>query len=750
MDNEQRPDGLPSEEDDRWKTSSSNSIISEREAIHPSGATAFGSETAACTELQPWTEVASYYPDVQFFMNVDAADGLGLSIQPPTNPGNHNRFLFELEEPELNSNPVRLSELHHDASHHVVFDIPGRFILPFFLQTKNEPWKNTTFRICSSLEGGISGYAVTDQAGALQWNIDPSIVTNNISSTVNLFKETKEFILAGDRNRFCINVGKPPGPGNLVIFNSLTQTVEFLPSLIYRRHPVLMHVKVNDNGDDHFKILIAGSTGITGSVDLSLKTEVYDSEKGRWEICPDLPCLSYGLTEFQTGACYKDSESREFVCCIADIDTEGTKGVLMFDFQKKQWVTQGSIKRQIPLVISRGVVSNISHIANTQIVSCGGLIFVVSEQVCAGDQKYSCIQKLNPDNFGSDCSMWKDILRRKITTVHELIYPSSQLVLYPDFPCVPLSATGVESGGSVFVFSEQESSGEDHNFICIHILKQDASSGGGVWEEIERFEKKRPRSANWTSTEIALFLKMKEEALAMKPVGKEHWDFISQGLEQNGFNRGPKACEDQWGTLLKRHKQFQNDLTANSIHPSETSGRANYSNCQELRNKTLQLQKFSLECYETVDRIQIMKSRMSRCGAGNQKYHDQPSSSSVLNDSTITSADSSGLAQAARSTPNSGAPLTEGLENSVGELTTDLGRPGMADLTSAVSDLCNRLRVPNSTNEEMARVNDEVLKIFQRNLELETKRMDLEILRETNRARDYEDRRPRRQRKKKT
>lgn len=99
-----------------------------------------------------------------------------------------------------------------------------------------------------------------------------------------------------------------------------------------------MYVKVNDNGDDYFKIFIVGSIGIIGFVDFFFKIEVYDLEKGCWEICLDLLCFSYGFIEFQIGVCYKDLESCEFVCCIVDIDIEGIKGVFMFDFQKKQWV----------------------------------------------------------------------------------------------------------------------------------------------------------------------------------------------------------------------------------------------------------------------------------------------------------------------------------------------------------------------------------------------------------------------------
>ena len=293
---------------------------------------------------------------------------------------------------------------------------------PAFLRNRpqSEGGYSPIFFMADHEKGDLHCYGRDTSSG--EWTRLPSL---------NFDKETlpspepdlfKDYLVAGDGGLMCINVGKATGREKLVVCNPLTQQAKVLPPLNHARHPVLMHLKV-DHDSGHYKVIVAGSAAI-GTEALSLKTEVYDSRKGKWD-CPegsDLPCPPFGLNEYQNGAYYKDTE-RELLMCVAIVDTRG-RGVLVYDITKKKWAQEKQL--HIPLVRSE---PNVSHLATTQIIECGGFVFVFSEQECGRDV-YFVIHKLIPE--GSGDFTWDEVMKRKRTG-------GRGLLVYPEFTCVPVS-----------------------------------------------------------------------------------------------------------------------------------------------------------------------------------------------------------------------------------------------------------------------------------------------------------------------
>ena len=285
-------------------------------------------------------------------------------------------------------------------------------------------------RPSSEAEYGPSFFTTDSELGDMHWHgFDINLRKWSRLPSLNFAKPTlpspdpdlfKDYLVAGDGGLLCIYVGKASGREKLVMCNPLTQQVKVLPPLTYPRHPVLMHLKV-DHDTGHYKVIVVGSAAI-GTEELSLKTEEYDSRKGEWEypVGSDLPCPAFGLNEYQNGVYFKDSE-RELLMCVAIIDTRG-RGVLVYDITKKKWA-QGP---HIPLVRSE---PNVSHLATTQIVECGGSVFVFSEQECGRDVHF-LIHKLIPEVSGD--FTWEEVMKHKRTG-------GRGLLVYPEFTCVPVS-----------------------------------------------------------------------------------------------------------------------------------------------------------------------------------------------------------------------------------------------------------------------------------------------------------------------
>ena len=326
----------------------------------------------------------------------------------------------------------------------LIDDILGRLLMPEVLQLRPElgkAFRNAIHRPAflrnrPESEGEYSpSFFMTDDVGDLHWyGFDTLLRKWTRLPSLNFAKKIlpspdpdlfKDYLMAGDGGLLCINVGKATGCEKLVVCNPLTGQVKVLPPLKYPRHPVLMHLRV-DHDTGHYKVVVAGSASI-GTDELSLKTEEYDSRKGVWE-CPDgsdLPCPPFGLNEYQNGVYLKDSE-RELLMCVAIIDTRG-RGVLVYDIVTKKWAQGPDVKLlHIPLVRSE---PNVSHLATTQIVGCGGSVFVFSEQECGRDV-YFLIHKLILE--GSGDFTWDEVTRHKRTG-------GRGLLVYPEFTCVPVS-----------------------------------------------------------------------------------------------------------------------------------------------------------------------------------------------------------------------------------------------------------------------------------------------------------------------
>jgi hypothetical protein len=323
-------------------------------------------------------------------------------------------------------------------------DILGRLPMLEALQLRPElgkAFKNAIHRPAfrrnrPDAEGEFSpSYFMTDDEGDLHWHgFDTKLRKWTRLPSLNFAKFTalpspdpdlfKDYLVAGDRGLLCMNVGKATGREKLVICNPLTQQVKVLPRLNFPRHPVLMHLKVGDDG--HYKVFVAGSAAIGSTEELSLKTEEYDSRKGVWE-CPDgsdLPCPPFGLNEYQNGAYYKDI-IRELLMCVAIVDTRG-RGVLMYDIKKKTWVQGFQVKQlHIPLIRSEP-----NDLVSTQVIECDGSVLVFSEQESGWDV-YFLIHKLMPDSSGE--FTWDEVMRRKKTS------STTGSLEYPEFTCVPVS-----------------------------------------------------------------------------------------------------------------------------------------------------------------------------------------------------------------------------------------------------------------------------------------------------------------------
>lgn len=116
-----------------------------------------------------------------------------------------------------------------------------------------------------------SGYDLELQ----QWRKLPTLSNSCLHLPPPDRRSLKNFFIAGGDGLLCMNVANPldsPNFEKLIVCNPLTQSTLELPSLHFRRHPVLIHMMVNHDTNS-FMILVAGSSSI-GSQHLCRKTEV--------------------------------------------------------------------------------------------------------------------------------------------------------------------------------------------------------------------------------------------------------------------------------------------------------------------------------------------------------------------------------------------------------------------------------------------------------------------------------------------
>lgn len=233
----------------------------------------------------------------------------------------------------------------------------------------------------------------------------------------------KDHLVAGGAGLLCVNVEKPPKRAKLIICNPVTKEYKYLPTLLYQRHPVLMHVKRLDDNNG-YEVIVAGSSSI-GTESLSKKTEVYSSKTNTWVEKGDLPGPEFGLNEYQNGAYFKDdSRCLELLLCIAVLEGGG-KGVIVYDMKLGKWRSDRII--QIPVMTGE---SGSSIIATSHILECGGSIYVFSEQEYGKEVSF-CIHKFHIDPPEGE-EIWEEMMNLKRKG-------SRGLLVYPEFTCLPIS-----------------------------------------------------------------------------------------------------------------------------------------------------------------------------------------------------------------------------------------------------------------------------------------------------------------------
>ncbi|KAG0553911.1 hypothetical protein KC19_12G048800 [Ceratodon purpureus] len=237
----------------------------------------------------------------------------------------------------------------------------------------------------------------------------------------------KDFLVAGDKGLFCMNVGKASEAEMLFVYNPLSGEAFALPALEWSRHPVVISMRVTlaKKNDDmmvasSFVVIVIGSAAI-GTGRLSRKTDVYDSVKGRWEAGEDVPGAKFSLNEYQTGVY---CERSGLLLCVGFM-VDGRKGILAFDVEKRKWRKDWICPFHDP--VGDDVV--MVHFAIAQLVECSGRIYLFSEQV-VGRNVTHCIDRLELES-GSEGFTWTRVWRRGRQA-------NRGLLVYPEFSCVPV------------------------------------------------------------------------------------------------------------------------------------------------------------------------------------------------------------------------------------------------------------------------------------------------------------------------
>ncbi|KAG0626017.1 hypothetical protein M758_2G096300 [Ceratodon purpureus] len=236
----------------------------------------------------------------------------------------------------------------------------------------------------------------------------------------------KDFLVAGDKGLFCMNVGKASEAEKLYMYNPLSEEAFELPALELSRHPVVISVRVTlaKKNDDmvasSFVVIVIGSAAI-GTGSLSRKTDVYDSVKERWEAGEDVPGAEFSLNDYQTGVYY---ERLGLLLCVGFM-VDGRKGILAFDVEKRKWREDWICPFHDPVGDSEVMV----HFAIAQLVECSGRIYLFSEQEGVMNVRH-CIDRLELDS-GSEGFTWTRVLTRERQG-------NRGLLVYPEYTCVPV------------------------------------------------------------------------------------------------------------------------------------------------------------------------------------------------------------------------------------------------------------------------------------------------------------------------
>lgn len=288
----------------------------------------------------------------------------------------------------LESDVFRQSRREKDASS------PEGLFTAINYYIKNKTWRCSGFDLHSKTWRSLPTFSPTLQAPEAE-----------------LFKE---YSVCGHGGLMCADVSKLPKKGELIVFNPLTRKKRALPSLIYPRSPVLVHLSIN-SVTKSFKVIAAGSS--TASDDhLSKKVEIFDSKTSQWEVAPDLPGPAFGLNEHQAGVCVD-----AVLYFISFLEGDCRRGVVAFDVEHKKWLDH----KACPIPFSMN--------SNTlQLVETGGNVYLFSEQERGGSVEH-CIDVLEHPSRASEKCKWRNVVRVKKSGGRGLqVYPEHTCVSFGD------------------------------------------------------------------------------------------------------------------------------------------------------------------------------------------------------------------------------------------------------------------------------------------------------------------------------
>jgi F-box interacting protein len=224
----------------------------------------------------------------------------------------------------------------------------------------------------------------------------------------------KEYSVCGHGGLMCADVSKLPKKGELIVFNPLTRKKRALPSLIYPRSPVLVHLSIN-SVTKSYKVIVAGSSTASDE-HLSKKMEVFDSKTSQWEVAPELPGPAFGLNEHQAGVCVD-----AVLYFISFLEGDCRRGVVAFDVEHKKWLDHKACP--IPFSTSSNTL---------QLVETGGTVYLFSEQERGGSVEH-CIDVLEHPSRASEKCKWRNVVRVKKSGGRGLqVYPEHTCVSFGD------------------------------------------------------------------------------------------------------------------------------------------------------------------------------------------------------------------------------------------------------------------------------------------------------------------------------
>lgn len=231
----------------------------------------------------------------------------------------------------------------------------------------------------------------------------------------------KEYLVCAGGGLLCANVSKSLEHEILVVCNLMTQIRRVLPPLNFRRNPVLIHI-LADPGTDSYKVIVAGSSGMSGGHTLSRKTEVFLSLASTWEVTGDLPGVEFSLNEYQAGVCING-----ILYCIAFLEDGSGKGVLAYDVEEGRWL--------LDWICPLPDQGNANTLAIAQLVECDAELYLFSERDSGRTVEHHIdkLESTDDINSGGLGVRWKNVVREQT--------PSGRgLLVYPEFACVGFGA----------------------------------------------------------------------------------------------------------------------------------------------------------------------------------------------------------------------------------------------------------------------------------------------------------------------